>query len=157
MSFAFVHAKSIYSHPRAQTLHPKAPTTLHTLQTYTPCNPTTPQPHTLHTCAIYPKTTLLFGAVALRQFYNIVRWDSISGLLWGSIVCGGPFEEGKSPVSFAEYRLFDRALLQKRPIILRSILIVARVLNSPDKSQCCVVATISRHLTIVSLFCKRAL
>jgi len=31
----------------------------------------------------------------------------------------------KSYVSFAEYRLFDRALLQKRPIILRSLLIVA--------------------------------
>jgi len=28
-------------------------------------------------------------------------------------------------VSFAEYRLFYRALLQKRPIILRSLLIVA--------------------------------
>jgi len=31
----------------------------------------------------------------------------------------------KSQVSFAEYRLFHRALLQKRPMILRSILIVA--------------------------------
>jgi len=28
-------------------------------------------------------------------------------------------------VSFAEYRLFYRALLQKRPIILKSLLIVA--------------------------------
>ena len=28
-------------------------------------------------------------------------------------------------VSFAEYRLFYRALLQKRPIILRSLLVVA--------------------------------
>jgi len=31
----------------------------------------------------------------------------------------------KSKVSFAEYRLFYRPLLQKRPIILRSLLIVA--------------------------------
>jgi len=31
----------------------------------------------------------------------------------------------KFEVSFAEYRLFYRALLQKRPIILRSLLIVA--------------------------------
>jgi len=31
----------------------------------------------------------------------------------------------KSQVSFAEKRLFYRALLQKRPIILRSLLIVA--------------------------------
>jgi len=31
----------------------------------------------------------------------------------------------KAKVSFAEYRLFYRALLQKRPLILRSLLIVA--------------------------------
>jgi len=31
----------------------------------------------------------------------------------------------KFQVSFAEYHLFDRALLQKRPVILRSLLIVA--------------------------------
>jgi len=31
----------------------------------------------------------------------------------------------KLQVSFAEYSLFYRALLQKRPIILRSLLIVA--------------------------------
>ena len=31
----------------------------------------------------------------------------------------------KLKVSFAEYRLFYKALLQKRPIILRSVLIVA--------------------------------
>ena len=30
-----------------------------------------------------------------------------------------------SPVDYAEYRLFHRALLQKRPMILRSLLIVA--------------------------------
>jgi len=31
----------------------------------------------------------------------------------------------KSQVSFAEYPLFYRALLQKRPIILRSLLVIA--------------------------------
>ena len=31
----------------------------------------------------------------------------------------------KLQISFGEYRLFDRALLQKRPVILRSLLIVA--------------------------------
>jgi len=31
----------------------------------------------------------------------------------------------KSQVSFAEYSLFYRALLQRRPVILRSLLIVA--------------------------------
>ena len=31
----------------------------------------------------------------------------------------------KLPVSFAEYSLFYRALLQKRPIILRSLLLEA--------------------------------
>jgi len=31
----------------------------------------------------------------------------------------------KLQVSFAEYRLYYRALLQKRPIILRSLLVVA--------------------------------
>jgi len=31
----------------------------------------------------------------------------------------------KLQVSFAEYRLFDRSLLQKRPAILRSLLVAA--------------------------------
>ena len=37
----------------------------------------------------------------------------------------------KSQVSFAEYRLCYRALLQKRPIILRSLLIVATPYRPP--------------------------
>jgi len=36
-----------------------------------------------------------------------------------------PVSSLKLQVSFAEYRLFYRALLQKRPVILRSSLIVA--------------------------------
>jgi len=35
-------------------------------------------------------------------------------------------------VSFAEYCLFYRALLQKRPIILRSLLIVLQIFGSRD-------------------------
>jgi len=37
-------------------------------------------------------------------------------------------------VPFAEYRLFYRALLQKRPIILRSLLIVATQYTFPQRS-----------------------
>jgi len=37
----------------------------------------------------------------------------------------------KSQVSFTEYRLFYRALLQKKPIILRSLLIVATPYHRP--------------------------
>jgi len=40
----------------------------------------------------------------------------------------------KSYVSSAEYSLFYRALLQKRPIILRSLLIVATPDDIPCKS-----------------------
>jgi len=38
----------------------------------------------------------------------------------------------KSYVSFAEYRLYDRALLQKRPIIFRSLPIVATPYDMSD-------------------------
>jgi len=48
----------------------------------------------------------------------------------------------------AKYSLFARALLQKRPIILRSLLIEATSYG---------VATISTLLKIIGLFCKRAL
>jgi len=51
-------------------------------------------------------------------------------------------------VSFAEYRLFDRTLLQKRPISLSILLTEA----TPDG-----VAKMSRLLKIIGLFCKRAL
>ena len=50
----------------------------------------------------------------------------------------------KLDVSFAGYRLFYGALLQKRPIILRSLLISVRY----------GVATISRLLQIVVFFCR---
>ena len=61
--------------------------------------------------------------------------------------------------SFADYRLFYMALLQKRPMILRSLLIVAT--TCPCSWTCegpeHVVATISRLLKIIGLFCKRAI
>ena len=47
-------------------------------------------------------------------------FDCISGMGWLRLV--GSF---KLWVSFAEYRLFYRVFLQKRPMILRSLLIVA--------------------------------
>ena len=47
----------------------------------------------------------------------------------------------QSQVSFAEYSLFYRALLQKRPIILRSLLIVA----TPYLCGVCTVRSVSAH------------
>jgi len=61
----------------------------------------------------------------------------------------------KLQVSFAEYSLFNRVLLQKRPIILRSLLIVAK------PPHMCIytygVATMSRLLKIIGLICKKVL
>ena len=54
----------------------------------------------------------------------------------------------KLQLSFAEYSLFYKALLQKRPIILRSLLIEATPYG---------VALISRLLKITGLVCRRAL
>jgi len=51
---------------------------------------------------------------------NRILFIHMSGMGWLRLV--GSLE---SQVSFAEYRLFYRALLQKRPITLRSLLIVA--------------------------------
>ena len=52
------------------------------------------------------------------------------GMGWLQSVASTKFE-----VSFAEYRLFYRALLQKRPIILRSLLVVA----TPDAGAICIL------------------
>ena len=72
----------------------------------------------------------------------------------------------KLQVSFAEYPLCYRALLQKRPVILRSLLIKAtpyqlnrapthpRTKNEPDTYG---LALVSRIDKIIGLFCKRAL
>ena len=74
---------------------------------------------------------LSYGVAAIRRLLNIERIGSLKG-----------------QVSCAEYRLFHRDLLQKRPICLRSLLIVATPYG---------VATISRLLKMIGLFCKRAL
>jgi len=74
--------------------------------------------------------------------------------LWGWLRLVGSL---KLQVSLAEYRLFNRALLQKRPIILRSLLIVATPYQV--KTQTCLV-NVNCDLNIVSfigLFCKRDL
>jgi len=57
----------------------------------------------------------------------------------------------KLQVSFAEYRRFYRSRLQKRPVILRSLLQHHLMILIPG------VATISRLLNITGLFCKRDL
>ena len=55
----------------------------------------------------------------------------------------------KLQVSFAEYRLFYRALLQKRPILLRSLLLHMNVTQLYLG-----VASISRLLKIIGLLCR---
>ena len=64
----------------------------------------------------------------------------------------------KFRVSFAEYRLFYKALLQKRRIILRSVLIVATPKQETERyASIYGGATMSRLLKMIGLFCKRAL
>jgi len=69
----------------------------------------------------------------------------------------------KLQVSLAEYSLFYRALLQKRPTILRSLLIIAHEsfyflsIYHDYRFTIYGVATIGRFLKIKGLFCKRAL
>jgi len=58
----------------------------------------------------------------------------------------------KLEVSFAEYCVFYRALLQKRPMILRSLLLVA--VGGWGSYG---VATLSRLLKMIGLFCKRVM
>jgi len=62
---------------------------------------------------------------------------SVEGdMRWECVVCYGVATISrllKLDVSFAQHSLFYRALLQKRPIILRSLLIVA-ILYQPMKS-----------------------
>jgi len=52
------------------------------------------------------------------------------------MVCLPLADSFKLQVSFAEYRLFNRALLQKRPIILRSLLMVATPYCFCDAIRC---------------------
>jgi len=47
--------------------------------------------------------------------------------------------------SFAEYRLFYRALLQKRPMILRSLLIVATPYCSESKDKVIELTYLGEH------------
>ena len=54
----------------------------------------------------------LFIYMECIRLFICMRWLRLVGSL-------------KFQVSFAEYRLFNRALLQKRPIILRSLLLEA--------------------------------
>ena len=65
--------------------------------------------------------------VSIRLILN--RWEQrVSPTEWLRSV--GSLE---LQVSFAEYRLFYRALLQKRPIILRSLLIIATPSYQPQE------------------------
>ena len=67
-------------------------------------------------------------------------WCRLGCWLWSGYDLVGSL---KLQVSFAEYSLFSRALWQKRPIILRSLLIVA----TPYKLLQCVAVTL--HCVLV--------
>jgi len=71
---------------------------------------------TRHPLSIQYRIFALFSTLSIFAVYatafRTIGWLRLVGSL-------------KSYVSFAEYRLFSRALLQKRPIILRSLLMVA--------------------------------
>ena len=62
----------------------------------------------------------------------------------------------KLQVSFAEYRLFYRALLQKRPIILRSLIIVATPYYTcqTDENVCQQLRTRSLELVLSNSFSR---
>ena len=75
-----------------------------------------------HICVMHAYVSLISHtcvyAFLNARVYIGMRWLQLVGSL-------------KLQVSFAEYRLFHRALLQKRPVILRSPLIVATPYMSP--------------------------
>jgi len=71
------------------------------------------RPHDIH----YLRLSQSFGP----KIPDLLSWTFSSGTMgWLQLVGSLKWQ-----VSFAEYRLFCRALLQRRPIILRSLLIVA--------------------------------
>ena len=94
---------------------PNTATHCNTLQHSTPYTPTTPQLHLNYTSLISKLThcyTLQHAATNDNVYLLGMGWLRVVGSL-------------KFYVSFAEYGLFYRALLQKRPLICRSLLIVA--------------------------------
>jgi len=60
----------------------------------------------------------------------------------------------KQQVSFAEYSLFYRALLQKRPIVLRSLLIVATPIHVSHHARSVCVAVCCSALQCVAVRCS---
>jgi len=75
--------------------------------------------------------------------------SAVSILCIGWLQVVGSF---KLHVSFAEYRLFYRALLQKRPIILRSLLIVATPYQC-DVAVCCCSVLLQCVVAVRYCFC----
>jgi len=94
-----------------------------------------------------------FDSRCVRNWHN-VREACLCDMGWLRLV--GSL---KLQVSFAEYSLFHRALLQERPIILRSLLIVDLVGLWPrDKHwPCCLLKKLSSPFLSPSFWCVRPL
>ena len=73
--------------------------------------------------------------MAFKSFLQLPARLTLDGTDMGWLRLVGSL---KLQVSFAEYRLFYRALLQKRPVILRSLLIEATpyVRHDPFTYEC---------------------
>jgi len=80
------------------------------------------QENVRHSRAPHPQNGSRKVVCTLQFVYTVRGVVSVLNLIMGWLQLVGSL---KIYVSFAEYRLFYRALLQKRPIILRSLLIVA--------------------------------
>jgi len=100
-----------------------------------------------------------------KKMCTVTVSETTDGFMYASTAVKGFVGSLKSQVSFAQNSLFYRALLQKRPIILRSVLVIATPYASAEVKgkivwACAIhkwmyeVATISRLLKITGLFCR---
>ena len=103
----------------------------------------------------HPATSVMKVSTEIAAPSRSIKSDGFLGTWWLRLV-----SSLKLQVSLAEHSLFYRALLQKRPMILRSLLLEAtqyRGIHRISPGEWYGVASSSRLLKIVGLFCKRAL
>ena len=103
----------------------------------------------------HPATSVMKVSTEIAAPSKSIKSDGFLGTWWLRLV-----SSLKLQVSLAEHSLFYRALLQKRPTILRSLLLEATPYHSPGEIRWIPrywVASSSRLLKIIGLFCKRAL